>query len=33
MALLDFRVDAGDKVLEDHLSQASRNATYTWAGA
>ena len=29
MALLDFRVDAGDKVLEDHLSQASRNATYT----
>ncbi len=29
MALLDFRVDAGDTVLRDHLSQAPRNATYT----
>ena len=28
MALLNFRVDAGD-VLGDHLSKASRNATYT----
>ena len=28
-ALLNFRVDAGDKVLEDHLSRAARNATYT----
>uniref|UniRef100_A0A1X7VHM7 HAT C-terminal dimerisation domain-containing protein n=1 Tax=Amphimedon queenslandica TaxID=400682 RepID=A0A1X7VHM7_AMPQE len=29
MALLNFRVDAGDVVLRDHLSKASRNATYT----
>ena len=28
MALLNFRVDAGD-VLGDHLSKASHNATYT----
>ena len=28
-ALLHFRVDAGDTVLGDHLSRASRNATYT----
>ena len=29
MALLNFRVDAVDVVLGDHLSKASRNATYT----
>ena len=28
-ALLDFRVDAGDTILEEHLARASRNATYT----
>ena len=28
-ALLQFRVAAGDTVLESHLSQSSRNATYT----
>ena len=28
-ALLDFRVDAGDKVLQEHLQTASRNAIYT----
>ena len=28
-ALLKFRVDAGDKVLKEHLETASRNATYT----
>ena len=27
--LLDFRVDAGDKVLAEHLVSAPRNATYT----
>ena len=26
--LLEFRIDAGDKVLETHLSTAPRNATY-----
>ena len=30
-ALLKFRVEAGDKVLEEHLSTAARNATYTSA--
>uniref|UniRef100_A0A1X7TQY6 DUF4371 domain-containing protein n=1 Tax=Amphimedon queenslandica TaxID=400682 RepID=A0A1X7TQY6_AMPQE len=29
MALLNFRLDAGDVVLRDHLSKASRIATYT----
>ncbi len=29
LALLDFRVDAGDVVLENHLKNAARNATYT----
>ena len=28
-ALLKFRVDAGDTVLQDHLATGSRNATYT----
>ena len=28
MKLLEFRMDAGDKVLETHLSTAPRNATY-----
>ena len=28
-ALLKFRVDAGDKVLKDHLDTSSHNATYT----
>ena len=28
-ALLNFRVDAGDTVLGEHLATASRNATYT----
>lgn len=28
-ALLQFRVDAGDKILQEHLSTASRNALYT----
>ena len=28
-ALLNFRVDAGDNVLGDHLTTASKNATYT----
>ncbi len=28
MALLNFRIDAGDSVLEKHLSTAARNATY-----
>ena len=27
-ALLDFRVDSGDHVLEEHFKTASRNATY-----
>ena len=27
-ALLAFRIDAGDKVLEDHLKSAEKNATY-----
>ena len=26
--LLEFRVDAGDKILEDHLKNAAKNATY-----
>jgi len=26
--LLNFRVDAGDKILEDHLKNAPANATY-----
>lgn len=30
-ALLKFRVEAGDKVLEEHLATAVRNATYTSA--
>lgn len=30
-ALLKFRVEAGDKVLEEHLTIAARNATYTSA--
>ena len=29
LALLNFRVQAGDTVLEEHLSKADRNATYT----
>ena len=29
VALLNFRIDAGDSVLEQHLSTAARNATYT----
>ena len=29
LALLNFRIDAGDSVLENHLSTAARNATYT----
>ncbi len=29
LALLNFRIDAGDTVLENHLSSAARNATYT----
>ena len=29
LALLDFRVEAGDTVLGEHLSKADRNATYT----
>ena len=28
-ALLNFRVDAGDVVLEEHLAHSARNATYT----
>ena len=28
-ALLNFRIDAGDKVLSEHLATAPRNATYT----
>ena len=28
-ALLQFRIAAGDSVLQDHLSNAPRNATYT----
>ena len=28
-ALLDFKVEAGDTVLGEHLSKADRNATYT----
>lgn len=28
-ALVDFRVDAGDKILEAHLQSAPNNATYT----
>ena len=28
-ALLDFRVDAGDTLLGQHLTSAARNATYT----
>ena len=28
-ALLDFRVDAGDTLLGQHLTAAARNATYT----
>ena len=27
-ALLDFRIDAGDKILEEHFLTAPRNATY-----
>ena len=27
-ALLDFRIDSGDKVLEDHFKSATKNATY-----
>lgn len=27
-ALLEFRVDSGDKILEDHFKTAPRNATY-----
>ena len=30
-ALLDFRVDAGDTLLDQHLTTAARNATYTSA--
>lgn len=29
LALLRFRVDAGDEVLRDHLEMARLNATYT----
>ena len=29
LALLNFRIDAGDSVLENHLITAGRNATYT----
>ena len=29
LALLDFRIKAGDRVLGEHLSSAARNATYT----
>ncbi len=29
LALLKFRIDAGDSVLDEHLSTAARNATYT----
>ena len=29
VALLNFRIDVGDSVLEQHLSTAARNATYT----
>lgn len=28
-AILQFSTDAGDRVLEEHLKAASRNATYT----
>ena len=28
-ALLNFRIDAGDKILEEHLQTAAQNATYT----
>ncbi len=28
-ALLNFRIDAGDTVLAEHLRTAARNATYT----
>ena len=31
-ALLQFQVDSGDTVLQEHLATASRNATYTSAG-
>jgi hypothetical protein len=29
VALLNFRIEAGDTVLQEHLSTAARNATYT----
>ena len=29
LALLNFRIDAGDSVLENHLSTAAQSATYT----
>ena len=29
LALLKFRIDAGDTILENHLSAAAQNATYT----
>lgn len=29
LALLHFRIDSGDTVLQDHLARCSRNATYT----
>uniref|UniRef100_A0A1X7SQ77 Uncharacterized protein n=1 Tax=Amphimedon queenslandica TaxID=400682 RepID=A0A1X7SQ77_AMPQE len=28
-ALINFRIDSGDAVLEEHLINASRHATYT----
>ena len=31
-ALLQFRVQAGDTILADHLTTAARNATYTFSG-
>ena len=31
LALLNFRVDAGDTVLGEHLASAPRNATYTFS--
>ena len=27
--LLDFRIDSGDRVLEEHFKTAAKNATYT----
>ena len=29
LALLNFRIDSGDTVLQDHLAKSARNATYT----